>query len=48
MFCICTKSHRSDRIGARKWEDTAYSLPSSNMYFEKTSRRKQESEGATT
>lgn len=41
MFCIYTKSHRSVRIGAIKQEDTAYSLPSSNICFEKTSRRKQ-------
>lgn len=48
MLGICTKSHISVSTGARKWEDTAYSLPSSNMYFEKTSRRKQESEGSAT
>lgn len=33
MFGICTKSHIPVSIGARKWEDTAYSLPSSNTYF---------------
>lgn len=48
MFRGCTKSHRSVRTDARKCEDAVYSLPNSNTYFEKTSRRKQESEIATT
>lgn len=41
-FCIYSESHRSVRIGAGKWKDTASSPPRSSMHYEKVNRKNHE------